>query len=352
MWLMCILAVPALAQDTHKVIETRNQHLTREEFNDMDLFIRTVTWLDMEWFLGFNDKSHIYWRDDGVKVYIKKENLMEELSREDSPFTYVNYYTPDGRLLGKRIEFNFEKSYGGHVYIFKDNKIVEIRPVSDGLKPFARPIKEFRELFLKKTGADMFNKDHVPFVVRGIWTDESLLPLFPYYEIHVYKFETDNVGTQYIVHGETGEILFHVKYFPRGGVERGALILSPSSKGSAETDRIAALLKEKGEEPFPLYVVYRKEYGESKSRFYDVFVVKKEALPNMTSEPDRPTLGFYFVDMEKGEVVPRPNYYGPSGSVIEEYQTYLMILDIEKKEKEAKEKKETSWLSRLFHRQA
>jgi hypothetical protein len=58
--------------------------------------------------------------------------------------------------------------------------------------------------------------------------------------------------------------------------------------------------------------------------------------------------------MEKGEAISRPvrgaEYFGPMGSVDEEYQTYLMILDIERKEKEAKEKKETSWLSRLFHR--
>jgi hypothetical protein len=55
--------------------------------------------------------------------------------------------------------------------------------------------------------------------------------------------------------------------------------------------------------------------------------------------------------MEKGEAISRPvrgaEYFGPMGSVDEEYQTYLMIFDIEKKEKEVKQ---TSWLSRLFHR--
>jgi hypothetical protein len=343
--------VKSMNTATPRVIETRNQHLTRDEFNDPELFIRTVTWFDMEWFRNFNDKSHIYWREDGVKVYIQSwdVDLREVLSREDSPFTYVNTYHPDGRLMSKHIEFHREEYYGRCWYIFKDNKFVEERQTPTGFERFARPMNEIRDLFLEKTKADMFDKRQVQLVVRGDWVDQALVPLFPYYIIYVQAPGKRNEGIQYLVQGETGEILFKVRYFPMGAVYRGPA-LGPKS---AEIPRIEALLKEKVDNPFPLYAVYRKEYRESQSRFYDVFV-KKETPPQTSSNNNWPILGAYFVDFETGKVMPMPDHgaehFGPMGTVEEEYQTHLMILDIEKKEKEAKEKKETSWFFGLFHR--
>ena len=340
-WFMCALALPVTAQDaTPKVIETRYQQLTREEFNDLDLFIRTISRLDMEWFRSFNDNSHVYKRPDGVRVYIMgwNKNSREELSREDSPFRYVNYYDPEGHLVSKHIEFHREENYGRCWYIFKDNKLIEERPAPYGFNRFNRPIKEIRAIFFKETGADMFDKSRVPLVIRSTTSDS-----IPVYEIFALKYPSESgrrEGTGYLVHGETGEVLFHVEnhYEPRikyGIVNRGILVENESDTAI----QIKSLLDTKINNKAPLYAIFRKEYGDDKFRFYDVFTVKK-GPDHSLSVTIGPILWNYFVDLKKSEITQRADAMGfsASSSILEEYEAYRKILDVEKKEKKV------SWL--------
>lgn len=205
-------AMPNASGNTENNVSTvYNIPTTLEQFNDPLWHERDVRWFDIARFEHGSNGSEWTISSHGVNIRqlasrSEENRYQEEISRPDSPYTYINVYDAQGRLALKAVDF-YGRSIGEYVSYGSTGQIIHRREANNGL--FTYPV------------ADLITHMRTCCQLNLLDTRRMLLfrtigdvPPF-YYAIYVWsspdgKVNRSNRLEGYLVDAENGTLVYHM----------------------------------------------------------------------------------------------------------------------------------------------
>lgn len=206
------------AQAQTNTIQTHTQEPTMppaqqtlEEFNQPDVFMQSMTRLDVNAFKKHQSFEWSFIAPDGrhIRQLHSGDGYQEVISRPDSPYEFLNTYDANGHLSGKAVRFY--GNFVGEALDFSPQGNIIKRINFDGPFKFtidqlhAMMLKDYHVNIMETTRTDALGK--VRLVLRSVYPPENR----PYYEIFVISPTYSGDLTTYLVDGVTGQMLYQGK---------------------------------------------------------------------------------------------------------------------------------------------